>query len=87
VNDIFELTRGNIIGEHVDDAEQLLDHSQKFNSGTHLTIIRPAHAWGTVKGLEYCTVQIGGDYFNIPALVLAKSIRPRRSADPAEANI
>jgi len=78
VNDVFKLTRGNIIGEHVDDAEKLLDHSQKFNSGTLLTIIRPAHAWGNVKGLEYCTVQIGGKYFNIPALVLAKSIMPKR---------
>ena len=71
--------RGNIIGEHVDADEKLLDHSQKFSTGTVLTIIRPAHAWGGVKGIDYCTVQIGGKYFNIPALVLAKSIMPKRS--------
>ena len=79
MNEIFELTRGNIIGEHVDSDEKFLDHSSKFDSGTMLTVIRPAHAWGKVKGIEYCTVQIGGKYFNIPARVLANSIKPKRS--------
>ena len=74
VNEIFELTRDNIIGEHVGIDEELLDRTEKFNSGT-----RQAHLWGHVKELEYCTVQIGGKYFNIAAQVLAKSIRPRRS--------
>lgn len=78
MNEIFELTRDNIIGEHVGADEELLDKTEKFNSGTLLTIIRDAHPWGHVKGLEYCTVQIGGKYFNIAALVLAKSIKPMR---------
>jgi hypothetical protein len=79
VNEIFELTRDNIFGEHVGIDEELLDKTEKFNSGTVLTIVRDAHPWGHVKELEYCTVQIGGKYFNIAAQVLAKSIRPRRS--------
>ena len=76
--EIFELTRDNIFGEHVGIDEELLDKSEKFNSGTVLTIVRDAHSWGHVEGLEYCTVQIGGKYFNIAALVLAKSIMPKR---------
>jgi hypothetical protein len=40
-----------------------------------LMVIRAAHAWGNIQGLEYCTVQIGGKYFNIPARVLANSMR------------
>ena len=78
MNKIFELTRDNIIGEHVGNDEELLDKTEKFNSGTILTIIRDAHPWGHVKGVEYCTVQIGGKYFNIAAPVLAKSIMPKR---------
>jgi hypothetical protein len=78
VNEIFELTRDNIIGEHVGNDEELLDKTEKFNRGTVLTIVRHAHPWGHVKELEYCTVQIGGKYFNIAALVLAKSIKPMR---------
>ena len=77
MNEIFELTRDNVIGEHVGIDEELLDNSEKFNSGTVLTIVRDAHSWGHVEGLEYCTVQIGGKYFNIAALVLAKSIMPK----------
>lgn len=76
---IFTLTRDNIIAEQVDADEKLFDRSEKFNSGTVLTIIRPAHLWGNVKGLEYCTVQIGGKYFNILARVLQESIIPKRS--------
>jgi len=41
---------------------------------TVLTMIRPTHAWGNVKGLKYCTVQIGGKYFNILARMLRDSI-------------
>ncbi|MCU1274120.1 MAG: hypothetical protein JWO48_1551 [Bryobacterales bacterium] len=74
---IFTLTRDDIIAELVDADEKSLDQSQKFNSGTVLTVIRPAHPWGNVKGLEYSTVQIGGKYFNIPSRVLANSIRPK----------
>jgi hypothetical protein len=44
-----------------------------------LTIIRPAHPWGIAKEIEYCTVEIGGSYFNIPARVLANSITPKCS--------
>jgi hypothetical protein len=79
LNNIFELTRDNIIGEHVDAEEKLLDQSQTFNRGTELTIIRPAHPWGIAKKIEYCTVEIGGSYFNIPARVLANSITPKCS--------
>ena len=79
MNKVFELTRDNIIAEHVDADEKFLDQSRTFNSGTILTIIRDAHPWGIVKGIEYCTVQIGGKYFNIPAQVLANSIMPKRS--------
>src|SRR5947207_59647 len=78
VNNIYELTRDHIIGERVDTDEKFLDHSQEFNSGTVLTVIRPAHPWGIVKGIEYCTVQIGDKYFNIPAPLLTKSILPKR---------
>jgi hypothetical protein len=74
---LFTLTRDNIMAELVDADEKFLDHSQTFNRGTVLTIIRPAHAWGNTKGIEYCTVQIGGNHFNIPARVLALSIRPK----------
>jgi hypothetical protein len=63
----------------VDADEKCLDQSQKFDRGTLLTIIRPAHPWGNVKGLEYCTVRIDGRYFNIPARVLANSLMPKRS--------
>ena len=59
VNEIFELTRDNIGAEQVDPDEKLLEKSQNFNRGTILTIVRGAHPWGNVKGLEYCTVQIG----------------------------
>lgn len=76
---VFTLTRDNIIGEHVDGDEKALGQSLTFNSGTVLTITREAHAWGIVKGIEYCTVQIGGQHFNIPARVLENSIRPKRS--------
>ena len=79
VNKIFELTRDNIIAERVDGDEKLLDQSQSFNRGTVLTIIRGSHHWGTAKGIEYCTVEINGKYFNIPARVLANSIMPKRS--------
>jgi hypothetical protein len=43
VNKIFELTRDNVIGELVGTDEQLLDKTEKFNSGTILTIVREAH--------------------------------------------
>jgi hypothetical protein len=76
---LFTLTRDNIMAELVDADEKFLDHSQKFNRGTVLTIIRPAHAWGNTKGIEYYTVQIGANYFNIPARVLALSITPEGS--------
>ena len=76
---LFTLTRDNIIGEQVDPNEKPLDRSKTFNRGTVLTVILPAHPWGIVKGIEYCTVQIGGKYFNIPAPVLANSIMPKRS--------
>jgi hypothetical protein len=79
VNENFELTRDNIIGELVDAHENLLDESQTFDSGAELTIIRGPHPWGTAKGIEYCTVQIGGKHFNIPARLLASSIKPKRS--------
>jgi hypothetical protein len=79
MDNIFTLTRGEVIGELVDSEERSLDQSQTFESGTVLTVIRPAHPWGKVKGLEYCTVQIGGKYFNIPARVLAGSISPKGS--------
>ena len=79
MNQIFELTRDNIGAEQVDPDEKLLDKSQNFNRGTILTIIRDAHPWGHVKEINYCTVQIGGKYFNIPALVLANSVKPKRS--------
>jgi hypothetical protein len=79
MNKIFMLTRDNIIGEQVDADEKSVDRSKTFNRGTVLTVIRPAHPWGIVKGIEYCTVQIGGKYFNIPAPVLANSIMPKRS--------
>ena len=78
MNEIFELIRDNVRAEQVDPDEKLLDESQNFNRGTVLTIVRHAHPWGIVKGLKYCTVQIGGKYFNIAALVLAKSIMPKR---------
>ena len=76
---VYELTRDNIIAEHVDADEKLLDPPQKFNRGTELTIVRGSHPWGTAKGIEYCTVQIGSEYFNVPARVLANSIMPKRS--------
>ena len=76
---LFTLTRDNIMAELVDADEKFLDHSQKFDRGTVLAIIRPAHPWGNTKGIEYCTVEIGGNYFNIPARVLALSIRPQGS--------
>ena len=75
---IFTLTRDNIIAEQVDVDEKSLGQSLTFSRGTVLTIIRPAHRWGNVKGLDYCTVQIGGKYFNIPAPVLTSSIMPMR---------
>ena len=75
----YELTRDRIIGERVDSDEELLDEFGTFDHGTVLTIIRPAHSWGIVKELEYCTVEIDGKYLNIPARVLANSIMPRRS--------
>ena len=71
---IFTLTRDNIIAEQVDVDEKSLGQSVTFSRGTLLTMIRPAHAWGKVKGLEYCTVQIGGKYFNILARMLRDSI-------------
>jgi len=73
---IFTLTRDNISAELVDVDEESLGQSLTFSRGTVLTIIRPAHAWGNVKGVEYCTVQIGGKYFNIPAPLLQNSITP-----------
>ena len=73
---IFTLTRDNIIAELVDADEKSLGQSLTFSRGTVLTITRPAHAWGIVKELEYCTVQIGGKYFNILAKVLKDSIMP-----------
>ena len=78
MNEIFELTRDNIIGEHVGTDEEFLDRTEKFKRGTVLTIVRHAHPWGPVKEHEYYTVQIDGKYFNIAALVLAKSIMPKR---------
>ena len=75
---IFTLTRDNISAELVDVDEESLGQSLTFSRGTVLTIIRPAHAWGNVKGVEYCTVQIGGKYFNIPAPVLTSSIMAMR---------
>jgi len=79
MNKLFTLTRDNVIGELVNADEKSLDHSQKFNRGTLLTIVRPAHLWGNSKGIEYCTVEIGGSYFNIPARLLAFSIAPKHS--------
>ena len=76
---IFTLTRDNIIAELVDADEKSLGQSLTFSRGTVLTIIRSAHPWGNVKGLEYCTVQIGGKYFNILARVLQESILPKHS--------
>ena len=73
---IFTLTRDNISAELVDADEKSLGQSLTFSRGTVLTITRPTHAWGNVKGLEYCTVQIGGKYFNILAKVLKDSIMP-----------
>lgn len=78
MNNVFELTRDNIIAEEVDADEKLLDQSRTFRRGTVLTIVRDSHAWVKMKELEYCTVQVGDKYFNIPARVLAKSIRPKR---------
>jgi hypothetical protein len=77
MDNIFTLTRGGIIAELVDAEEKSLDQSQTFARGTVLTVMRPAHARGKVKGLEYCTVQIGGKYFNIPARILANSMSPK----------
>ncbi len=74
---IFTLTRDNISAELVDVDEESLGQSLTFSRGTVLTIIRPAHAWGNVKGVQYCTVQIGGKYFNILALVLQESVAPK----------
>jgi len=79
MDNIFTLTRDDVIAELVDSEEKSLDQSQKFARGTAFTLIRPAHSWGNVKGLQYCTVQIGGKYFNIPARVLANSMSPKRS--------
>ena len=59
MDEIFTLTRDKIIGEQVDADEEPLARSQKYNRGTVLMVIRAAHAWGNIKGLEYCTVQIG----------------------------
>jgi hypothetical protein len=56
-----------------------LDQSRTFNRGTELTIVRGSHRWGNMKEIEYCTVQIGDQYFNMPARVLANSIRLKRS--------
>lgn len=78
VNNIYELTRDNIIAEAVDANEKVLDKSQTFNRGTVLTIIRGPHYWRHMKDLQYCTVEIGGNCFNIPAPVLANSIMLRR---------
>ena len=78
VNNIYELTRDNIIAESVDADETVFDKSQHFNRGTVLTILRGPHSWRNIKELEYCTVEIGGKCFNIPALVLAKSIIHKR---------
>jgi len=78
VSNIFELTRDNIRAEHVDAEDRSLGESFTFNRGTELTIVREAHAWGSVKGIEYCTVQIGGRYFNIPEPVLRGSMMPKR---------
>ena len=79
MDNIFTLTRDGIIAELVDAEEKSLDLSQTFGRGTVLTVVRPAHVWGKVTGLEYCTVQIGGKYFNIPARILANSMSPKRS--------
>jgi len=78
VNNLFELTRDNIVAECVDADERPLHQSQKFNRGTVLTIIRGAHSWGNIEGLEYSTVQIDGKYYNVPARLLANSIMPKR---------
>ena len=75
----YELTRDKIIGEHVDADEKLLDEFRTFDRGTVLTIVRGAHPWGIVKEIEYYTVEIDGQYFNITAQVLANSIMPKRS--------
>ena len=79
MNKIFTLTRDNIIAEHIDADEKSLGQSLTFNRGTVLTIIRPSHSWGIARGIEYCTVQIGGKYFNIPARILENSITPKRT--------
>ena len=71
--------RDSIIAEYVDSDEKPLDKSLTFNRGTVLTLAHEAHRWGDIEGLEYCTVQIGGKYFNIPARTLANSIMPKRS--------
>jgi len=76
---VYELTRDNIVAEHVDAEEKSLGESITLNRGTVLTIVRAAHLWGGMNAIEYCTVQIGGKYFNIPALVLAGSIISKRS--------
>jgi hypothetical protein len=81
MDNIYKLTRDNVIAECVDADEKPLDRSERFDSGTVLTIIRGAHLWGNVNGLKYCTVLINGRYFNIPAPVLASSILPKRSRE------
>jgi hypothetical protein len=79
VDNIYELARDGIIAECVDSDEKPLDKSITFNRGTVLTLVHQAHRWGDIEGLEYCTVQIGGNYFNIPARILANSIMPKHS--------
>jgi hypothetical protein len=46
---------------------------------TTVVLEGPAHHWGMPRRIEYCAVQIGGEYFNVPARVLVNSIMPKRS--------
>jgi hypothetical protein len=77
VSTVYELTR-DVIAESVDAHEKSVGISITFHGGTPLTIVREAHRWGIVKGLDYCTVEIDGRHFNIAALVLENSIMLKR---------
>ena len=81
MNQIYKLTR-EILAELVDADGKFLEETQTFHPGTLLTIVRGSHPWGIINTIEYCTVQIGGRYFNTPARVLTNSITPRSSTDP-----
>jgi hypothetical protein len=83
MNKVYHLTR-EIQAELVDANEKSLGESQAFPRGTLLTIVRGSHPWGNIKGIEYCTVQIGGKYFTTLARVLANSFIPKGSQHSCE---